>query len=176
MPKAKKLPSGNWRVQLYTGKVDGKRQYRSFTAPTKRAAECLAAEYAAGKRMDRAQGSALTLKEAINAYIDLKSHILSPSTLRGVPDYTGPRFSSAAGAAIVRSGGTRCDPAANESECHPLPRQVPAQSAGASLCRHGAKRMPHAAGLFTAAGKAANPGTDAGGDPSDPACALWRSH
>lgn len=83
MPKAKKLPSGNWRVQLYTGKVDGKRQYRSFTAPTKRAAECLAAEYAAGKRMDRAQGSALTLKEAINAYIDLKSHILSPSTLRG---------------------------------------------------------------------------------------------
>ena len=107
MPKAKKLPSGNWRVQLYTGKVDGKRQYRSFTAPTKRAAECLAAEYAAGKRMDRAQGSALTLKEAINAYIDLKSHILSPSTLRGyqiIRDHAFPLLLALPLSALVEPG------------------------------------------------------------------------
>lgn len=46
MATAKKLPSGNYRVNLYIGKgVDGKRKYKSFTAPTKKAAEYLAAQY-----------------------------------------------------------------------------------------------------------------------------------
>ena len=46
MAKAKKLPSGNWRVNQYIGKnKDGKRQYKSFTASSKKEAEYLAAEY-----------------------------------------------------------------------------------------------------------------------------------
>jgi hypothetical protein len=36
MPKAKKLPSGNYRVQAFDYQdSDGKKHYRSFTAPTK---------------------------------------------------------------------------------------------------------------------------------------------
>ena len=46
MATAKKLPSGSWRVQLYAGKTpDGKRQYLSFTRPTKKEAEYEALQY-----------------------------------------------------------------------------------------------------------------------------------
>ena len=46
MAKAKKLPSGNWRVRIYIGADDsGKHVYKSFTAGTKKEAEFLAAEY-----------------------------------------------------------------------------------------------------------------------------------
>ena len=46
MATAKKTASGNWRVLAYTGKgADGKRRYKSFTAPTKKEAELLAAQY-----------------------------------------------------------------------------------------------------------------------------------
>ena len=44
--RAKKLPSGNWRVNLYIGTdPDGKKRYKSFTAATKKEAEYQAAEY-----------------------------------------------------------------------------------------------------------------------------------
>lgn len=83
MAKAKKLPSGSWRVQLYVGKdPGGKKQYKSFTAPTRREAELAAAEYA----MDMpapGSGSELTLGDAMDKYIALKSNVLSPSTIRG---------------------------------------------------------------------------------------------
>ena len=47
MAKAKKLPSGSWRVRVYDGKTaEGKNIYKSFTAPAKKDAEYLAAEYA----------------------------------------------------------------------------------------------------------------------------------
>ena len=38
MAKAKKLPSGNWRVNLYdyTDPATGKRIYKSFTATTRK--------------------------------------------------------------------------------------------------------------------------------------------
>ena len=48
--KAKKLPSGNWRVRLYVGKEDGKPKYKSFTASTKKEAEFAAAQYGQQKR------------------------------------------------------------------------------------------------------------------------------
>ena len=54
MAKAKKLPSGSWRVRVYDGKgADGKDRYKSFTAATKREAEFLAAEYAAKRKSSR---------------------------------------------------------------------------------------------------------------------------
>lgn len=80
MAKAKKLPSGSWRVQIFDYKdVDGKRHYRSFTAVTKREAEFLAAEWAAGKSNTIADN--ITLYEAVTRYIDAKRNILSPSTV-----------------------------------------------------------------------------------------------
>lgn len=80
MAKAKKLPSGSWRVQVYAGEENGKRKYKSFTASTKKEAEYLAAEWARGKK-DREQGN-ITVKEAMSRYIESKENIISPSTCR----------------------------------------------------------------------------------------------
>lgn len=80
MAKAKKLPSGSWRVQVFDYKdVDGKRHYKSFTAPTKREAQFAAAEWAAGKSTTIAEN--LTIYEAVTRYIDAKRDVLSPSTV-----------------------------------------------------------------------------------------------
>ena len=79
MAKAKKLPSGNWRVLVYAGKENGKNKYKSFTAPTKKEAEFQAAQYAM-ERKERENG-AMTVQEAIDRYIDAKEGVLSPSTV-----------------------------------------------------------------------------------------------
>ena len=39
MATAKKLKSGSWRCLVYDCMEDGKRKYKSFTAPTKKEAE-----------------------------------------------------------------------------------------------------------------------------------------
>ncbi len=83
MATARKLPSGNWRVNLYIGKdADGKRIYKSFTASTRREAERDAAMYAASEKASR-EPRKLTVWQAIKQYISSKSNILSPSTIRG---------------------------------------------------------------------------------------------
>lgn len=83
MAKAKKLPSGNWRVRLYVGKdVSGKDVYKSFTAPSKREAEFLAAEYAAQKRQADEASDDMKLSEAYQQYIEIKRNTLSPATVR----------------------------------------------------------------------------------------------
>ena len=82
MATAKKLPSGSYRVNLYVGKTpDGKRQYKSFTADTKKQAEYAAAQYNI-ERKENANNK-LTLHSAIEKYIESKRNILSPSTVRG---------------------------------------------------------------------------------------------
>ncbi len=82
MATAKKLPSGNWRVNLYIGKTpDGKRQYKSFTAETKKEAEFLAAQYNIDRREQLCAD--LTLNAAMSRYIESKENVLSPMTIRG---------------------------------------------------------------------------------------------
>lgn len=82
MAKAKKLPSGSWRAQVFDFKdVDGKNHYKSFTAQSRREAEFLAAEYAAGKAEELPEN--ITLYTAVTKYIDAKRGVLSPSTIRG---------------------------------------------------------------------------------------------
>lgn len=85
MPNAKKLPSGNWQVKVYshTEYVDGKlkRIRKSFTAPTKAEAEYQAALFKRqNKRKEKYQ---ITLSDALDGYINSKDGILSPSTVRG---------------------------------------------------------------------------------------------
>ena len=83
MASAKKLPSGNWRVRVFDGyNADGKPVYKSFTAPTKKQAEYLAAEYAAKKKNSRVAQDDRTLAEAYQRYIEIKRNTLSPSTVR----------------------------------------------------------------------------------------------
>ena len=91
--KARKLPSGSWRVRTC---VDGVR--KSFTAPTKAEAEFMAHSYLVGKRREP---SALTVAEAIRAYIDDREAVLSPSTLCG--------YNSLARNAYETIGRTRVD-------------------------------------------------------------------
>lgn len=82
MATAKKLPSGNWRVQVYshTGS-DGKKHKISFTATSKAEAELLASQWR--NKNDRKKQSDLTVYEAIEGYIIAKKGVLSPSTIRG---------------------------------------------------------------------------------------------
>ena len=83
MAKAKKLPSGSWRCQVYDyTDENGKRHYQSFTGKTKREAEHLAAEYADTKQK-RPEILKVTVGKALDNYIEIKSNVLSPSTIRG---------------------------------------------------------------------------------------------
>lgn len=81
MAKAKKLPSGNWRVQVFIGKdANGKNIMKSFCAPTRKEAEKLAAEFelTGKKNLNR-----FTVGQALDGYMDLKRNVLSPSTIHG---------------------------------------------------------------------------------------------
>lgn len=82
MATVKKLPSGNWRAQVYVGTdANGKRIRKSVTRDTKakalRAAELLAAQHEG-----IATGN-ISLGDAMDAYINLRRHTLSPSTIEG---------------------------------------------------------------------------------------------
>lgn len=82
MAKAKKIPSGNWRVRVYSHTdSSGKRIYESFTASSKKEAELLAMQFQANKERQKADD--LTVKEAVESYISNNKNVLSPSTLRG---------------------------------------------------------------------------------------------
>lgn len=80
MAKAKKIPSGSWRVQLYVGKdPSGKRIYKSFTASTKKEAEFMAAQYQMGIDQEKAAG--IPFLQAAESYISDLEHVRSPWTI-----------------------------------------------------------------------------------------------
>lgn len=86
IPKAEKLPSGSWRVRIM---VDG--QKLSITARTKKEAEQQAAAIKAGADPER-RPERLTLDDAITDYIQSKSAVLSPATIRGYKTVQKHRF------------------------------------------------------------------------------------
>lgn len=81
VPKARKLASGNWFIQL---RLNG--ESVPVTASTEkectRIATLIKAEHAAGKRQITDKTN-ITLEQAIDYYISSKKNTLSPSTLRG---------------------------------------------------------------------------------------------
>ena len=84
--KARKTKSGKWNVCIYTGDqiIDGKRkQFRkSFTASKKSEAIEMALKYQRTHQTGPYNAS-VALQDAFRAYIEAKSNILSPSTIRG---------------------------------------------------------------------------------------------
>ena len=96
MSKAKKLPSGSWRCQVFShyeyvpginGEVKKKRIYKSFTCDDpspagKRRCEAMAAQYAVEKEQRVSSSYKLTFKEALNSYITERSQVLSPASIR----------------------------------------------------------------------------------------------
>ena len=91
-PTAKKLPSGQWRVQLM---IDGQRL--NVTRPTKQAAEreaaLMKAEHLNGIK-NSAAGVGITLEAAVDEYIADRENTLSPSTIRGYRIIQRTRFQS----------------------------------------------------------------------------------
>lgn len=82
MATAKKTSSGMWKCRAYSHTDEnGKQHYRAFYAPTKAEAEQLASQFS--DRMNRASRNDLTVGEALEGYIETKSGMLSPSTVRG---------------------------------------------------------------------------------------------
>lgn len=81
MPKAKRLPSGAYRTQVYAGKDEnGKNRYESFTAPSAKESELMAAQFKASQ--SRKKAGDMTVEEAIDGYIKAKEAVLSPKTIR----------------------------------------------------------------------------------------------
>ena len=76
IPKATKLPSGNWNINMM---VD--RQRISITAATRKEVERQAAAIKGGAKL--APKNSLTVGEAIDKYIESKDAVLSPSTVAG---------------------------------------------------------------------------------------------
>lgn len=82
MAKAKKLPSGRWRTQVFDYIDDsGKKHYRSFTADSKKESEYQAAQYAL-HRENTPVISNITVSQCIERYIDSKRAVLSLGTIR----------------------------------------------------------------------------------------------
>jgi len=78
------LPSGSCRIQVYDyTDEEGKKHYKSFTAPTKKLAQMAAAEWKADKVKHRITPDNMTLKDAAERYITVKNGALSPSTVIG---------------------------------------------------------------------------------------------
>ena len=81
MATAKKLKSGKYRCLVYDyTDENGKRKYKSFTAPTKKEAELLASQYLNNESRNNVMD--LTVKECIDRFIKSKENTLSPTTLR----------------------------------------------------------------------------------------------
>lgn len=76
-----KLKSGQWRQQVFVGYENGKRKYKSFTAPTKEGARLAALQYSATLPHDK--NNVLTVRKAVKDYIEIKTPVLSPTTVRG---------------------------------------------------------------------------------------------
>lgn len=92
MAKAKKLPSGNWRIRISIGKDEnGKYVYKSFTAETKKEAEYIASEYLV-KHKEKPNN--MTVGEAIDRYISSKENILSPTSIASYREIRRNRLQS----------------------------------------------------------------------------------
>ena len=95
MAEAKKLPSGSWRVQVFShyeyvqnpdGTTKKKRIYESFTCDDpsnrgKRKCEAEAAAWAAERKNNRPEN--ISVYNAISKYIQIKEPVLSKTTIAG---------------------------------------------------------------------------------------------
>lgn len=76
IPKPKKLPSGNWRIQV---QIDGRRY--SITDPDQKVVKQKAKELYAGIQLEKRLP--LTVGVAFDKYIEAREGVLSPSTVHG---------------------------------------------------------------------------------------------
>ena len=111
MAKAKKLPSGKWRTQVYDYTEvlpDGKKKkhMRSFTADTKKESEYLASQFAFTKKSTPT--TAMTLIEGIDRYIETYSEVLSATTISGYKTIKDNAFKTVMNVPISRINSGIC--------------------------------------------------------------------
>ena len=81
--KINELPSGNFNALVYDyTDANKKRHYKSITAPSKREVKKLIAEFISERDEKKASTPDMTVGDAIDKYIEIKSNILSPATVR----------------------------------------------------------------------------------------------
>ena len=119
MAKAKKLPSGKWRTQVYDYTEtlpDGrkKKHMKSFTADTKKESEYLASQYAFTRKS--APATSMTLQEGIEKYIATYSAVLSSTTIEGYKTIKENAFKSIMSTPISKIDSDIMQRAVNE-EC-----------------------------------------------------------
>lgn len=91
--KAKQLPSGNFRVQVVAGYDDnGKRIVKSFTAEKEWEALKMASDFL--ERNDDSLSQDITLRNAIEKYIDSRRNLLEESTILSYERMSKNRFQS----------------------------------------------------------------------------------
>lgn len=93
MATAKVLPSGRWRILVFDGIENGKKKYKSITADTKYEAELKAALYKSDPSRKKGE-SGITVSDAIERYINSKTNVLSPATIRGYRQMQRTRYDS----------------------------------------------------------------------------------
>lgn len=82
MPRVEKLPSGSYRVRVYSHTdKDGKKIYRSFVDKDKQKVKKMAHEFEDHKT--EALSGEITVARCIDDYISSKAGVLSPSTIKG---------------------------------------------------------------------------------------------
>lgn len=96
IPKATKLPSGSWNCRL---RIQG--QEISITKPTEKEAVAEAMAIKSGiMKAAKSSGGEQTVRQALDAYIESRRNILSPSTIRGYCILRDGHFSSVMGAKL----------------------------------------------------------------------------
>lgn len=81
--KATRLPSGNWRCRVCIGTdANGKRHWKSITAPTKARAERDAAAIAVDIEVEKVSVDRTAMSEATRRFIAQHESVLSPSTIK----------------------------------------------------------------------------------------------
>lgn len=122
MAKAKKLPSGSWRVRTSVGKdANGRYIYKSFTAPTKKEAEYMASEYML-KTKDAIDKK--ILGALIDEYIDNRENILSPSTIQGYRKIRRTTFQSIMDIPVDKIDNAILQKAINEESKRLSPKSI----------------------------------------------------
>ena len=100
--KAKRLPSGNYRIQVVAGYDErGKRIVKSFTADTEEDAMRMALDFKTDNRIGVSPRN-MTVEQAFTQYIEARDNVLSPSTIRGYNIIKNTRLQSIMTCNIMR--------------------------------------------------------------------------
>ena len=91
MASIRKTRNGKYEIRVYMGRDSaGKKIFSYHTCATKREANAKAAELEYAKK-DR-EASGLKVSEAISAYIESRTNILSPTTIKSYRQYLNQKY------------------------------------------------------------------------------------